>query len=82
MELCSKLGAIQEGLGENGYMYLYGWVPSLFTGSYHNIVYWLYPIQRVFGVKKKIKKKKEKIFRNEVFFRGALETIWQKSGLF
>ena len=25
-------------LGENGYMYMYGWVPSLFTWNYHNIV--------------------------------------------
>ena len=25
-------------LGENGYMYTYGWVPSLFTWNYHSIV--------------------------------------------
>ena len=25
------------GLRENGYMYMYGWVPSLFTSNYHNI---------------------------------------------
>ena len=25
-------------LGENGYMYMYGWVPSLFIWNYHNIV--------------------------------------------
>ena len=73
MELCSKLGAIQEGLGENGYMYLYGWVPSLFTGSYHNIVYWLYPIQRVFGVKKKLKKKKRRSFEMRCFFGEHLK---------
>ena len=28
-------------LKENGYMYLYGWDPSLFTWNYHNIVNWL-----------------------------------------
>ena len=22
---------------ENGYVYMFGWVPSLFTGNYHNI---------------------------------------------
>ena len=30
-------------LGENGYMYMYDWVPSLFTWNYQNIVNWLYP---------------------------------------
>ena len=25
-------------LGENGYMYMHGWVPSLFTWNYHHIV--------------------------------------------
>ena len=25
-------------LGENEYMYMYGWIPSLFTRNYHNIV--------------------------------------------
>ena len=29
-------------LGENGYRYMYGWVPSLFTWSYHSIVNWLW----------------------------------------
>ena len=29
-------------LGKNGYMYLCGWVPSLFTWNYHNIVNWLF----------------------------------------
>ena len=28
----------EEGLGENGYVYMYGWVPSLFTWNYYNIV--------------------------------------------
>ena len=43
----------QEGsLGENGYMYMYGWAPSLFTWNYHNIVSQLHPKQN-----KKLKKK-------------------------
>ena len=28
----------EEGLGENGYVYTYGWVPLLFTWNYYNIV--------------------------------------------
>ena len=31
------------GLRENGYMYVYGWVPSLFTWNHHNIVNQPYP---------------------------------------
>ena len=31
------------GLGENGYMYMHGWVPSIFTWNYHNIVNLLHP---------------------------------------
>ena len=27
--------------GEDGYMYVYGWVPLLLTWNYHNIVNWL-----------------------------------------
>ena len=33
----------EESLGETGYMYMYGWVPSLFTWNYHNTVNQLYP---------------------------------------
>ena len=29
----------ERGLVENRYMYMYGWVPLLFTWNYHNIVY-------------------------------------------
>jgi len=29
---------IGRGFGENGYMYMYGWVLSLFTWNYHNTV--------------------------------------------
>ena len=44
----------EGSLGENGYMHMYGWVPSLFTWNCHNIVNWLYPIQnRKFKRKKK-----------------------------
>ena len=25
-------------VGEHGYMYMYGWVSSLFTWNYHNII--------------------------------------------
>ena len=37
-------GAAWKGgnLGENGYMRIYGWVPLLSTGNYHNIVNRLY----------------------------------------
>ena len=31
------------GLGENGYMYMYDWVPSLFTWNYHKVGNQLYP---------------------------------------
>ena len=42
MELCSGLCASlwDRGLGENGYVYVYGWVPW----NYHNIVNRLYPV--------------------------------------
>ena len=30
---------VWEGsLGENGYMHMYGWVPSLLTWNYHNML--------------------------------------------
>ena len=32
----------EGNLGENGYMYIYGWVPLLFIWNYHNIVNQLY----------------------------------------
>ena len=40
-ELCSTLCGSLDGRGvwgENGYMYMYGWVPLLCTRNYHNIV--------------------------------------------
>ena len=33
----------EGSLGENGHVCIYGWVPSLFTWNYHNIVNQLYP---------------------------------------
>ena len=44
-ELCSMLqGQLgwEGSLGENAYMYVYGWVPLLSTWNYHNIVNHLY----------------------------------------
>ena len=41
---CPSLKSLAKGsLGENGYMYTYGWVPLLSTWNYHNIVNRLYP---------------------------------------
>ena len=33
----------EGSFGENGYMYMYGWVPLLDIWNFHNIVNWLYP---------------------------------------
>ena len=46
----------ERGLGENGYMYMYGWVPSLFIWNYHNIVNQLYSNTKCFFVLKKKKR--------------------------
>ena len=47
MEFCSmannSLEGWEESLGENGYMYVYGWIPLLFTWICHNIANRLYP---------------------------------------
>ena len=40
MEFCSMLWW-EGSLRENGYMYMYGWVSSLFAWNYHNDVNWL-----------------------------------------
>ena len=48
MELYSMLYVSLYGKGawgENGYMYVYDWVPLPFTWNYHNIVKRLYPNQ-------------------------------------
>ena len=45
----------QGSWGKNGYMYMYGWVPSLFTWNCHNIAIRWYP-----NKKQKVKKKETK----------------------
>ena len=40
---CYVVAGMGGELGENGYMYMYGWVPLLFTWNYHNIANQLYP---------------------------------------
>jgi len=35
---CYVAGLMGGDLGENGYMYMYGWVPLLFTWNYDDIV--------------------------------------------
>ena len=45
MELCSMLCSSldrSEGLGENGHMYMYGFIPLLFTQNYYSIINQLY----------------------------------------
>lgn len=49
----------EEGVGERGYRYMYGWVPSLHTENYHNIVNRLHPNTEL-KVHKKKENKKEK----------------------
>ena len=50
--------------GENGHVYTYGWVPSLFTWGYHNIANQVYLNKKnILDIKNKIKfkfKKREK----------------------
>ena len=70
-------------LGENGYMYMYGWVFSLSTWNYHNVVNWLYP-----NTKQKVWKKnyvntiKHSFTRTHFLFHTSLwlssfTLIWQ-----
>ena len=40
----------EESLGENGYMYMYGWVSLLSTWNYHDIISWLYSNIRYFQI--------------------------------
>ena len=46
----SLMGAV---LGENGYTYMHGCVPSLYTRNYHNTVNWLYPNTKLKSSKEK-----------------------------
>ena len=41
--LCGSLDR-RWGLGENGYMFIYDWIPSLLTWNYHNIVIRLFSL--------------------------------------
>ena len=44
----------EGSLRESEYMYMYGWVPSLFNWNYHNIVNQLYPNTKYKSLKKKM----------------------------
>ena len=55
--------------GENGYMYMYGWVSSLFTWNYHNIVNWFIPKQ-----KKIFKVKKKNVLHSEWYIAAAVKS--------
>ena len=64
----------EGSLRETGYIFMYGWVPSLFTWNYHNTVNWLYPNKN-----KKLKKKdvwRTFSFGVELFPRGVQITQW------
>ena len=56
MELCSALLNVAtwmgEEFGENGYMYMYGWILLLSTWNYHSIVNWLYSNIKLKALKK------------------------------
>ena len=61
-------------LGENGYMFMYGWVPSLFTWNYHNIVNRLYP-----NIKKKVQNKiKNEKETAEIYIKSVLPMFSSK----
>ena len=55
-------------LGENGCVYMYGWVPSLFIWDYHNIVNRLYPTTKL------------KVFKNKGNFQISIFcwTLWER----
>ena len=66
----------EESLRENGYMYTYGGVPSLFTWSCHNIVNRLYSDK---NSKRKKKKRKESIKQNAKQILQNIEGSLQKT---
>ena len=53
---CYVASWMGRSLGENGYMYMYGWVPSLFTWNYHTMLIGFTTIQNK-KFKKLIKRK-------------------------
>ena len=59
--------------GENGYMYMYGWVPLLFTWSYHNTVNRLYPSTKLKN--KQTNKQTKTTIGGEKGFGGGVETV-------
>ena len=71
-----------RGSGENGYIHMYGWVPWLFTWKWHNILNWLCPNKKCFGVKKREKKvmwswiQLELIILREVSQKKQTNIIW------
>ena len=59
----------EAGLGENGYMYMFGWVPSLFIWNYHNTVSQLHPNTRWFGCEEiKLKIKNSTLYHMHTFW--------------
>ena len=63
----------EGSLGENGSMYMYGWVPSLFTWNYYNIVNQLYS-NKIKSFYRKLKRKK--IMQNFFFLKACLPHPW------
>ena len=58
----------EEGLGEKGCMYMYGWVPSLFTSNYQILLIGRIPIQNKkfkFWKKEEEEKRRGEIERRE-----------------
>ena len=45
---CYVAAWVGGDLGENGYLYIYGWVPSLFTWYHHNVFHQLYATTKCF----------------------------------
>ena len=58
--------------GENGYMYMYGWVPSPFTWNCHDIVNWLYSNTKCW--------KKSVAWAYNISFSGDKEPSWAHLG--
>ena len=49
---CCVAAWMGEEFGENGYMYMYGWILLLSTWNYHSIVNWLYSNIKLKALKK------------------------------
>ena len=64
----------ERRLGENGYIYMYGWVPLLSTWNYHNIVNQLYPNIKL-KVKKKTQNNKKILKEKHVKIKILLKTL-------